>query len=130
MPDTTTPRFALASGAPAGIRADVLVLFAEEAPRPNGAVAEIKERIAEQVDLPPGYSVEYGGQFESQRQATRLIVGLALGSLAAMFVVLAGMARAYDAHQLAHRNLPGWCQVTTDDGGPQVIGHPGPARFS
>src|SRR6516162_820136 len=40
MPDNSTTRFALASGAPAGTRADVLVLFAEEAPRPNGAVAE------------------------------------------------------------------------------------------
>jgi hypothetical protein len=35
MPDTSPPRFALASGAPAGTRADVLVLFADEAPRPE-----------------------------------------------------------------------------------------------
>src|SRR5215475_13213314 len=48
MPDTVT-RFALASGAPAGTRADVLVLFAEEAPRPNGAVAEINQALAGQL---------------------------------------------------------------------------------
>ena len=49
MPDISTPRFALASGAPAGTRADVLVLFAEEAPSPNGAVAEVNQALAGQL---------------------------------------------------------------------------------
>jgi len=49
MPDNSTTRFALASGAPAGTRADVLVLFAEEAPRPNGAVAEVNQALAGQL---------------------------------------------------------------------------------
>ena len=49
MPDTSSPRFALAPGAPAGTRADVLILFAEEAPRPNGAVAEVNQALAGQL---------------------------------------------------------------------------------
>jgi len=49
MPDTSTPRFALASGAPAGTRADVLVLFADEAPLANGAVAEINQALSGQL---------------------------------------------------------------------------------
>src|SRR5215468_5776419 len=49
MPDNSTTRFALASGAPTGTRADVLVLFAEETPRPNGAVAEINQALAGQL---------------------------------------------------------------------------------
>ena len=49
MPDISAPRFALASGAPAGTRADVLILFAEEAPRPNGAVAEVNQALAGQL---------------------------------------------------------------------------------
>jgi leucyl aminopeptidase len=49
MPDISTPRFALASGAPVGTRADVLVLFAEEAPRPNGAVAEVNQALSGQL---------------------------------------------------------------------------------
>jgi leucyl aminopeptidase len=49
MPDTSPPRFALASGAPAGTRADVLVLFADEAPRPNGAVAEVNQALGGQL---------------------------------------------------------------------------------
>ena len=48
MPDTS-PRFALATGAPAGTRADVLVLFSEESPRPNGAVADVNQALAGQL---------------------------------------------------------------------------------
>jgi leucyl aminopeptidase len=49
MPDTPVTRFALASGAPAGTRADVLVLFSDESPRPNGAVAEVNQALAGQL---------------------------------------------------------------------------------
>jgi HME family heavy-metal exporter len=52
------------------------------------AVAEIQDRVKQQIELPEGYFVEYSGQFESQRQATRLILILALVSLVGMFVVL------------------------------------------
>ncbi|HRE99954.1 MAG TPA: efflux RND transporter permease subunit [Pirellulaceae bacterium] len=52
------------------------------------AVAEIEQRIRRDVDLPEGYFVEFGGQFESQQRATRTIGLLALVSLAGMFVVL------------------------------------------
>ena len=49
MPDTPAPQFALASGAPVGTRADVLVLFAEEAPKPNGVVAEVNQALSGQL---------------------------------------------------------------------------------
>src|SRR5439155_23154016 len=52
------------------------------------AVAEIQERVDAAVVLPQGYTVEYGGQFESQQRATTLIVVLGLLSLVGMFVVL------------------------------------------
>ncbi len=52
------------------------------------AVAEIQNRVGRQVTLPEGYFIEYGGQFESQRRATTLIVVLAAISVVGMFVVL------------------------------------------
>ena len=52
------------------------------------AVAEIQQRVSLQVDLPEGYFIEYGGQFESQQRATRTIVVLAGVSVVGMFVVL------------------------------------------
>ncbi|WDQ18078.1 efflux RND transporter permease subunit [Rhodopirellula sp. P2] len=53
-----------------------------------GAVGDIKQRIGEQVEMPAGYFIEFGGQFESQQRATQLIVVLAGISVIGMFVVL------------------------------------------
>jgi HME family heavy-metal exporter len=54
------------------------------------AVADIRRRVDAEVrsGLPPGYFIEYGGQFENQRRATRLIAVLAIASILGMFVVL------------------------------------------
>ncbi|QDU57541.1 efflux RND transporter permease subunit [Aeoliella mucimassa] len=52
------------------------------------AVDEIEERVRQRIDLPEGYFVEFGGQFEAQRSATLMITGLASVSLAGIFVVL------------------------------------------
>ncbi len=49
MADTSAPRFVLASGAPAGTRADVLVLFADDSARPDGAVAAIDRALSGQL---------------------------------------------------------------------------------
>ncbi|MFN8708587.1 MAG: efflux RND transporter permease subunit, partial [Planctomyces sp.] len=52
------------------------------------AVAEIQQSVQNNVVMPEGYFVEYGGQFESQQSATRTIVVLAGVSVVGMFVVL------------------------------------------
>jgi CzcA family heavy metal efflux pump len=52
------------------------------------AVSEIQQRLGTEVKLPEGYFVTYGGQFESQASASRLIAILSLFSLAGMFIVL------------------------------------------
>ncbi len=51
----------------------------------GGVVAEIRQRIREQVDLPPGYSVDIGGQFENQQRAQKrlsVVVPLSLALIA------------------------------------------------
>jgi HME family heavy-metal exporter len=52
------------------------------------AVEAVKQSVSSQVSMPVGYYVEYGGQFESQQSATRLIVILAGISVLGMFAVL------------------------------------------
>jgi HME family heavy-metal exporter len=51
-------------------------------------VSDIKEHVKKEVDLPAGYFVEYGGQFENQQTATRLISVLSVLSVVGMYVVL------------------------------------------
>jgi HME family heavy-metal exporter len=53
-----------------------------------GVVADIEARVKAEIVLPESYAIEYGGQFESQRRATRLIAILALVSIIGMFAVL------------------------------------------
>jgi len=48
----------------------------------GGVVEELRRRIGEQVDMPPGYFVEFGGQFENQERAMQrltLVVPITLG---------------------------------------------------
>lgn len=52
------------------------------------AVAEIERRVSQQVQMPEGYFIEYGGQFESQKRATRTILVLAAVSVVGVFLVL------------------------------------------
>jgi heavy metal efflux system protein len=45
-------------------------------------VGDVQDRIRRDVNLPPGYSISYGGQFENQQRATRrlmLIVPVVIG---------------------------------------------------
>ena len=56
-------------------------------------VEEIKDRLVK-VELPKGYFLEYGGQFESQQTASRVISALFLVSLAGMFLVLYTLFRS------------------------------------
>lgn len=57
-------------------------------------VDEARARIAEKVKLPRGYFIEYGGQFESQQRASRLLAVLGALSLLAIFLVLYGHFRS------------------------------------
>ena len=66
-----------------------IVVQANVAGRDVGSVvSEIRESIEASVELPPGYYIEYGGQFESASEATRTIGLLSLLSLAGIFLLL------------------------------------------
>ena len=54
----------------------------------GGLVAELRDKIAREVKLPPGYAVVFGGQFENQQRAqARLMIVVPL-SLGLIFLLL------------------------------------------
>ena len=73
----------------------------------NGVVLDIQARLAPfQAKLPPGYFLEYGGQFESQRQATKMIGLLGLVSLLGMFLALYTLFRSTNLALQVLASLP------------------------
>ena len=54
----------------------------------GGVVADIQQRIAEQVTLPPGYTIEYGGQFENQQRAMKRLSIIVPTVIALVFLLL------------------------------------------
>ncbi|SHJ04561.1 heavy-metal exporter, HME family [Hymenobacter daecheongensis DSM 21074] len=54
----------------------------------GSTVREIQAKVGQQVKLPAGYYLTYGGQFESQQAASRKILWLSLFSLTGIFLVL------------------------------------------
>jgi Cu/Ag efflux pump CusA len=56
--------------------------------RDLGTVVEEMQAAVAQVSLPPGYFLEFGGQFESQQSATRALAFLSVFSVIAIFLVL------------------------------------------
>lgn len=54
----------------------------------QSVVIDLRAAVEKNVPMPEGYFVEYGGQFESQQRATRLITILAAASIVGMFFVL------------------------------------------
>nr|BFD63258.1 efflux RND transporter permease subunit [Bdellovibrio sp. HM001] len=66
-----------------------IVVQANSADRSLDAImTDIKKNIEEKVKLPPGYYVVYGGQFESQQQASQLMILLGALSVITIFLIL------------------------------------------
>jgi HME family heavy-metal exporter len=70
-------------------------------------VQDIRRRLKPIQDkLPPGYFIEYGGQFQSQQSAARMIGVLFVVSLAGMFLLLFTMFRSVNCSLQIMAALP------------------------
>ena len=67
---------------------------------------EIQERVAQQVVFPEGYFITYGGQFESQKSATRLLLIESAFIIAAIFILLQMSLGTWKLASLVMLNLP------------------------
>jgi copper/silver efflux system protein len=84
-----------------------IVVQANVAGRDLGSVVgDIQRIVSEEVTLPEGYHVTYGGQFEAQGEATRTLTALSLLSLVAIFLILFAEFRSTRTAVLVLANLP------------------------
>ena len=54
----------------------------------KGVVNDIQKEVGEKISLPEGYHIEYGGQFESEQAASRILFLTSLISLLIIFLIL------------------------------------------
>lgn len=69
-------------------------------------VNDIKERIEAEISLPDGYRIEYGGQFESEAQASKRLLLASILSIAAIFLLLYHELRQPVLSAIVLANLP------------------------
>ncbi len=56
----------------------------------SGTVDEIRHRVEENIEIPEGYHIAYGGQFESEKAASHTLLLTSLGALLIIFLLLYG----------------------------------------
>jgi len=69
-------------------------------------VAELDQRIQNEVDLPPGYTVVFGGQFENQQRAQAKLMVVVPLSLLMIFLLLYFMFHSVGQATLIMLNVP------------------------
>jgi Cu/Ag efflux pump CusA len=84
-----------------------LVISANTAGRDLGSVVtEIQETIATQIDLPEGYRIEYGGQFESAKNASITLLITSMLAILVIFVILFQEFKSFKLAGIILINLP------------------------
>lgn len=72
----------------------------------GGTVEEMRTSVQQDMQLPQGYFIEWGGQFESQQSATRLITILSLFSFTGIFLVLYSHFKSWELALQIMLNIP------------------------
>ncbi len=72
----------------------------------RSVVNDMQRAIAQKVMLPEGYRIEYGGQFESEASASRLLLGLSVVSILVIALLLFMQFRSWHQAIVVLLNLP------------------------
>jgi HME family heavy-metal exporter len=72
----------------------------------GSTVEEMRAAVQQNLQLPQGYYIEWGGQFESQQSASRLITLLSLFSFAGIFLVLYSHFKSWEIAVQIMLNIP------------------------
>ncbi|HSI74648.1 MAG TPA: efflux RND transporter permease subunit [Lunatimonas sp.] len=72
----------------------------------KSAVEEIQKIINEKIELPEGYHVEYGGQFEAEAEASKTLMATSLLSLLVIFLLLFQEFKSVKIAGIVLLNLP------------------------
>ncbi len=72
----------------------------------KGVVNDIQKEIGANISLPEGYHIEYGGQFESEQAASRILFLTSLISLLIIFLILYHEFRNLSLAGIIMLNLP------------------------
>ncbi|MDD6471630.1 MAG: efflux RND transporter permease subunit [Bacteroidales bacterium] len=84
-----------------------LVLAANVSGRDVGSVVnDIRQTIESEITLPEGYRVEYGGQFESARNASRILLLTTFIALLVIYLLLYAEFRSFSLSAIVMAGLP------------------------
>ena len=72
----------------------------------RSVVNDMRQSIETNVKLPDGYRIEYGGQFESEASASRLLLGLSVVSIIVILLLLYLQFRSWKQSVVVLLNLP------------------------
>src|SRR5699024_8148796 len=72
----------------------------------GSVVSEIQQQVEQQVDLPAGYFMEYGGQFKNQRRAMNRLYVVVPITLGLIFFMLFSTFRSWRYAVLIFLNIP------------------------
>ena len=72
----------------------------------RSVVNDIQKKVDEQIQLPEGYHIEYGGQFESEQAASRTLLITSLMSIIVIFLLLFNEFRSIKQSGIILINLP------------------------
>lgn len=72
----------------------------------KGVVNDIQKEIEAKINLPEGYHIEYGGQFESEQAASRILFLTSLISILIIFLILYHEFRSLPLASIIMLNLP------------------------